>query len=264
MKALARFIDALTRRVEMRVDASLTFEPAPTRAESFERVWSMLPAGRGVNRVGLGPTGCFLKGQRLPLSWALRHWFRPPGISREVQALNWLRASGVPAPCVLGFGIFRRFGVLRRSWILLERISDAEDLAQRLERREGEAERFHLFEAVGRAIARMHAASLYHRNLAARNLVVRDGMSGPEVFIIDCPRAEWARFPPRTAFLQRDDQIKLVRSVLRCGAGDDEVRCMLEALGSEEVEHIVDLARESIRRCRSRPLRLRAWLILGI
>jgi len=264
MRAFVKGVDALTRGLEVHVDASLPLQPAATAEESFEQLWSMLPAHRGVNRVGSGPANCFLKGQRLPLSWALRHWFRPPGICREVRALKWLRASGVPVPRVLGFGISRRCGILRRAWILLERIADAEDLAQRLEGREGEGPCLPLFEAVGGAIARMHGASLYHRNLAARNLVVRDGVSGPEVFIIDCPRAEWARFPARTAFLERDDRLKLARSVLRCGAGEAEVRSMLKAMGAGEVERIVDLARESIRRGRSRPLRVRLWLILGI
>ena len=264
MRASPHWLDALSLRVETRLDASLPFPATATESQVFERIWAMLPEGRGVNRVGSGPGGCFLKGQALPLSWALRHWFRPPGIPREVEALTRLRGAGIRVPRVLGFGMLRRWGLLRRSLLLLEHISDAEDLAQCLGRRSSDEERLRVFEAVGRAVARMHAVSFHHRNLSARNLLVRDGVSGPEVLVIDCPRAEWARFAPRTAFLRRDDRLRLVRSALRCGASDAEVRRLLEALGADEVERIVELARDSIRRRRSRPLRARAWLILGV
>lgn len=264
MAALPSFLDRLTLRVSMRVDSSVPSVAAATRVESFEQTWALLPVVRGVNRVGSGPGACFLKGQVLPLSWALRHSIRPPGISREVRALNWLHAEGIPVPRVLGFGMLRRCGLLRRSLLLLERIPDAEDLAQCLGRPGTLEARLRLLEAVGRAIARLHAASFYHRNLSARNLLVRDGVSGPEILVIDCPRAEWGRFGPRTAFLRRADRLNVARSVLRCGAGDVEVRCLLEALGADEVERIVEFAQDSIRRRRSRPLRVRVWLILGI
>lgn len=264
MTPLRKLLEAFAPRVELRVDASLRFLPAATEVESFERIWAMLPVARAVNRVGSGPGACFLKGQRLPLSWALRHWLRPPGILREVESLDWLRAAGIPVPRVLGFGRLRRCGVLRRCLLLLERIPNALDLEQRLGRRESAAERILLFRAVGRVVARMHAESFYHRNLATRNLLIRDGVSGPEVLIIDCPRAEWGRFAPRAAFLRRVDRLNLTRSALRCGASDAELRCLLDALGAGETERILELARESIRRGRSRPLRVRAWLILGI
>ena len=264
MAASASFLDRLTLRARMQVDSSISRAPGEAPAEFFEKIWALLPVLRDVNRVGAGPGGCFLKGQALPVSWALRHWIRPPGILREVEALGWLRQQGVPVPRVLGFGTLRRCGVLRRSLLLLEQMRDAQDLAQRLERRENPASRRQLLQAVGRALARMHSLSFYHRNLSARNLLVRDAASGPEIFIIDCPRAEWGRFGPRTAFLRRADRLNVARSVLRCGVGDREVRGLLEAMGADEVERIVGFARDSIRSKRSRPLRLRAWLILGI
>ncbi len=50
-----------------------------------------------------------------------------------------------------------------------------------------------VFSACAKALARMHAAGLWHRDASIGNLVLRKGSQGPEVFIVDLNRAHQSK-----------------------------------------------------------------------
>ena len=253
--------------VHVRVPSALAAASSRDAAR-FEAVWARLPDDDDhVNRFTDVENGTlFLKGQVTPLLWGLRHALSPPGILRELRGLQWMRDAGIMVPDVIAWGVERRLGVVRRCFLVLDRIRDAVDL-RRLGRDDDDpVRRRAVLETLGRVVARMHTASLFHRDLSGRNVLVTgwDGGKQPEIVLIDCPRAERGRYGPRIAFLRRADLYRLTRSVLKLGATDDEARLLLDTAGARDPETVLAHAKTSIATRATRPLRANLWLILGL
>jgi tRNA A-37 threonylcarbamoyl transferase component Bud32 len=164
---------------------------------------------------------------------------------------------------VLAHGVERRFGVVVRSFLLLRLVPNTRDL-RLVVRNTSPGERDDLWEPVGRMVAALHATRLFHRDLTARNVLVRRADGAVDVHLIDCPRAERGWFPPRRAFLRRSDLFRLGRSILKAGGDDDEVRRLLEAAGVARPEIVRAMIGRSLRRGGNRTTRTQLWMIFGV
>ena len=103
-----------------------------------------------------------------------------------------MQEAGISVPRVFAWGVERRLGILRRCFLVLDRIQGAVDL-RRLQREDDDtARRWAVLRAVGESVRQMHAAAVCHRDLAGRNLLIVgwDEAGPPQVIFIDCPRAE--------------------------------------------------------------------------
>jgi 3-deoxy-D-manno-octulosonic-acid transferase len=98
----------------------------------------------------------------------------------EFALLRRLRAVGLPVPRPLLAGV-RRGGLFDRGAIVVERIAQARDLAQRLH---AAPLALAQWRAVGAAVGRLHAAGVHHRDLNCRNLLL-DADDRPWIIDLD-------------------------------------------------------------------------------
>lgn len=244
----------------------------PTAA--FERVWQRAEFAEGRHAdswrgIWLLPEdgGLYLKAQREPRGrGVLQRAARSYRLVWELDGLRAMAAAGVPVPELVGWGVERRLGRPVRSFTLQRRLPDVEDLGALLLRERDPAERRHAIEVVGAAVVSLHARGIFHRNLAARNVLVRPDDGTREllerVTFIDCPRASTGAPRWRHAYLARADRLALAYHCGRAKCDEDELRAVLEACGEPEVERAIDLLRTRLAR-RSASLRQKAWLWLG-
>jgi tRNA A-37 threonylcarbamoyl transferase component Bud32 len=235
--------------------------------DAFERVWARLPPFEEDNSfTSLDEDGgVFLKGQRIRPRF---HWETPlqtGRLVRETRCLLRMHAAGVAVPEVLAHGVVRRAGLSMRAFVLLRLLHGAEDLRALVDRT-GPAERAELWEPVGGVVARMHGAGLYHRDLTARNLLVRRTKGAVVVHVIDCPRAASARLSSRRSYLRRSDLYRLARSLRRCGATDPELRTLLRAAGYADtgVAELLDRVGPVVGPGSDRSLRTKLWVTFGV
>ncbi len=126
---------------------------------------------------------------------------------REMRLLAAMRAQGLPAPEPLA-ARYRRHGLYYRAAIAVRVIEGAETLAERVARAPGGID----WSAVGRMLARFHAAGIDHADLNAHNILVDRGGA---IWLVDFDRGERrARGPWIDANVAR-----LKRSLDKLGAG---------------------------------------------
>ncbi len=164
--------------------------------------------------------GCFLKhyppGQsHHRVRDALKQWIDLTPAAREFAALRRLHAAGIGVPEPLAY---YRFPNGER--VLVTRLLEGEPLRRAIDR--PPTERRHLLEAVGRLVARLHAAGFVHRDLHRGNVWVTP--DGP--VLLDCP----AVLPLRLRWLRRQDLGKLDASLARWLSLADRVRLRAAAL----------------------------------
>jgi heptose I phosphotransferase len=131
--------------------------------------------GRCVRRVTLPGGGvAYLKVDR-------RFCWGEAPCAREARMLGELARAGAPVPRVLGSG---------PSFLLLAAVEGSAPLTEHLEVPE---RRRPLARALGRLIARLHAAGFTHRDLWAKHVLI----SGGQPWLIDCQRAARGGDPVR-------------------------------------------------------------------
>jgi tRNA A-37 threonylcarbamoyl transferase component Bud32 len=149
---------------------------------------------RAVYRVRLPGLDCHIKHYRL-LGWRsrVRELLRPVKARREYERALAVQARGIPSPRPLAWGI-EGVGVgPSASWLITETVARAEPLLTYLESMlprltspTRARARIGLARALGRFLARMHAAGAVHQDLHPGNLLVRLGGQGEhELWLID-------------------------------------------------------------------------------
>ncbi len=119
-------------------------------------------------------------------------WGHAPEVS-EFRALKRLRELGVPAVRPVAAAARTRFGVLVAHALLTEHVPGAADLGQRFATpddplRTDASLRVQVVELMGRHLATMHGGGFVHRDLFARNVLLRIGQDGAELTFLDCRR----------------------------------------------------------------------------
>jgi tRNA A-37 threonylcarbamoyl transferase component Bud32 len=112
---------------------------------------------------------------------------------REFRNLAFLREKGVPAVRPVAAASETRSLRLVAHVLLTEHVTDGVDLARRLAQpgdpvREDPAVRRRVAELLGRNVHRMHLEGFVHRDLFARNVVVRVEEDTPFLWLCDCRR----------------------------------------------------------------------------
>jgi len=125
----------------------------------------------------------------------MRYWGRLCKGTWEALNAARLKAAGVNTPDVIAVGEIRSWGIPRCGVIVTRGIERATRLDVLLESPTPPTpgERHQLVIALAEAVAKAHRVNMAHRDLKARNVLIRPGNPGavPEVFWIDCPRGVW-------------------------------------------------------------------------
>ena len=101
---------------------------------------------------------------------------------REWKLLLLMHQQGLPVPKPIAAQV-QRHGLLYRGDILIERIADAIPLSRYLQK---ESLQQSQWQAIGECIKRFHQQGIYHADLNAHNILLRDS----EVFLIDFDKGE--------------------------------------------------------------------------
>ena len=146
---------------------------------------------------------------------------------RELKLTLQLAAAGLPVPVAVG-ARYVRTGRFYTGDLLTEYLPDTRSLAQRL----GQGSTtLSTWAAIGRCLRRFHDFGLFHADLNAHNILLRDD----EVFVIDFDRGRL-----RSPGLWRDaNLVRLRRSLEKIDAGlpqaqfdDMQWHCLLSAYAS--------------------------------
>ncbi|MEW6324843.1 MAG: lipopolysaccharide kinase InaA family protein [Nitrospirota bacterium] len=118
-------------------------------------------------------------------SW--RHYVKVRRLRREVAALQWLRAAGLPVPDLLAWGVRRRWGVVTASFFVTAGLEDAGALSPRPAAYSPceDEDAAPWLTALARTAGQMHRAGFFHGNLYGRN-VLFEPQTG-RLFLIDFP-----------------------------------------------------------------------------
>lgn len=132
-------------------------------------------------------------------------WGTAPEV-KEFKNLAFLREHGVPAVRPVAAASATEGGRLVAHALLTEHVPDATDLARRLETpgdpvRDDVEVRRRVAELLGRHVHRMHSEGFAHRDLFARNVLVRVDADGPALWFCDCRRGG----PPSFRWKYDDD-----------------------------------------------------------
>lgn len=132
--------------------------------------------------------------------WVLRHYQRGGLIARllsdqyiwsgleqsrpwrEWKLLAMMQAEGLPVPRPIAAQVQRQ-GLIYRGDILMQRIVNAQPLSRILQKDRLTQSQW---QAIGACIKRFHRQEIYHADLNAHNILLRDS----EVFLIDFDRGE--------------------------------------------------------------------------
>jgi tRNA A-37 threonylcarbamoyl transferase component Bud32 len=112
--------------------------------------------------------------KRFGWSWksALASLFRPPPALRSYVLGHGFRLRGLPTPRPLAVWHRRRFGLVRESYLLTEKVPDAIHLRGFVERA-GPGDRVRaVIDELARLLRSLHDAGLSHRDLKAANILV--------------------------------------------------------------------------------------------
>lgn len=132
-------------------------------------------------------------------------WKRLTSLFRTNQCLKTFRLgleflrNGIPTAKPLAVIVPHRLEIFRDTYIATEWIEDANSLhlhlrgIEQLPADERHRKFTEVAEAIGSVLGRMHARGFSHRDLKAGNLLVRDGLAGPEAFVIDLDGAAHRR-----------------------------------------------------------------------
>ncbi|MBI4830619.1 MAG: hypothetical protein HY801_03495 [Candidatus Lindowbacteria bacterium] len=133
-----------------------------------------------------GVLGRFLKGKYL-------NWGKPRPL-KELEVSEFARSQGIPTPEILAAAVERSSHFFYRGAIAVREISPGEDL-QTLLLKNGQSftseiitEKRKMAASLGRLIAKMHKAGIYHADLHLKNILLSKG-AHEELYLLDLDAA---------------------------------------------------------------------------
>lgn len=143
----------------------------------------------------------------------LRYFLRPSRARCEYRSCQHLRRAGLHCPDVVCLAEQRRFGCVRWAVLVTREVAAAVDLVEAFARMPDAAARRAVLGQLASALARMHNAGFYHRNLRFRNVLLqRTAPDTMALHFIDSPTGRaWSVNPTRDAL---SDLISLGRDLL--------------------------------------------------
>ncbi|PCI59530.1 MAG: 3-deoxy-D-manno-octulosonic acid kinase [Gammaproteobacteria bacterium] len=152
--------------------------------------------------------------------WVLRHYYRGGFIGRlikdsyifqsiaktrsaqELSLLVTMHQQGLPVPRPIGCKVVRS-GLIYRADLLTQRIENAQDLVDILEKQVISAQ---LWQKIGKTIQQFHQQGIYHHDLNAHNILIDDH---EKVWLIDFDRGQQKQ--PASSW-QQANMARLLRS----------------------------------------------------
>lgn len=116
--------------------------------------------------------------------YSVKNALRTPRCLRAFAMGHRLAAGGVPTPRPLLAIVERSVLLLGRSYILFPYIEQTENLLELWPRPSADARR-EILSALGEIIGRMHAQGFHHGDLNWRNILVRRGETGYDIYLVD-------------------------------------------------------------------------------
>lgn len=247
---------------------NVLLDPAEEPTAAFARIWELLPTQRRHlwATVGDDSGALFIKGLLSLRGWTPSGYDEGWRTAREWRQLPQLAARGLPVPDLVAFGQETMGFFPLRSFLIQRQIPGARNLDVWLEESGADAAtRASVFDQLGELVGQMHAAGVFHRDLACRNVLVTESN---ELVLIDCPRALIDPGGWRVPTLWRGDLFRIVKGCLRAGASEAELQHFLDALDAQGKpaprETLLEVARERApNRHRGRDMRLRRFLVTG-
>jgi tRNA A-37 threonylcarbamoyl transferase component Bud32 len=136
---------------------------------------------------------------------------------QELAMYEYGWKSGVPTCQTAALRIEHRLGPLCSGYLVTVAIENVRNLHEMCRAQQGRAvpmgERIEISKAVARALQKMHDNGIYHRDMNANNILVRQTPEGPEAFVIDFDKAILMSSVPLDARMH--NLLRLDRSVLK-------------------------------------------------
>ncbi len=174
-----------------------------------------LPLGGGSSERALvrrcirgGILGRFLRGTYLNRG--------TPRPFEELRISDYARAHDIPTPEVVAAAFERVSPLFYKGALAVREISPAADLqaellaASRPLDRAALARKRRTASSLGKLVAKMHAAGIYHADLHLKNILLSEKGEGPELYLLDLDAAKIRR--PLSDFGRRLNLLRLLRS----------------------------------------------------
>lgn len=155
---------------------------------------------------------------------------RPSPAARAFAAAQALEARGFGVPAVVAALEFRRLGCLVRSFFVSREVEGATTADLRWTALAGRPPaRRELARALGRVLAALHAAGVYHNDLKDVNLLVRGSEDAPALVLLDLERVSFGRGPGLRR--RRKNLVQLERTLGRAANRAARLRLLDAYLG---------------------------------
>lgn len=158
---------------------------------------------------------------------------------RELAMCEYAWKLGVSTCQPAALRIARRFGPLCSGWLITVAIENAVNLAEFMRGGSGTLTEFErrlrFSKAIATTLQKMHDAGIYHDDLNVKNILVRDGLEGPEAFVIDFDKAVLMTHVPLDTRMR--NLLRIDRSIMKWPALreritiSDRLRLVREYLG---------------------------------
>jgi tRNA A-37 threonylcarbamoyl transferase component Bud32 len=191
-------------------DSKDTQSPHHGRARLISFPLSENPEERALVRryVRGGVLGRFLKGKYL-------NWGKPRPL-KELEASEFARSRGIPTPEILATAVERSSPLFYKGAIAVREISPSEDLQTVLLRTDQSSasgapvEKGKIAASLGRLIAKMHKAGIYHADLHLKNILLSGKGADGEIYLLDLDAARI--YNPLSDFRKCMNLLRLLRS----------------------------------------------------
>ncbi len=172
-----------------RVSSPLFFaQTAPTKAGASKSLWlADLPIG--------GEERSFIikRYENKTLPGRIKTLFRPSEARQELEAACGVSQRGIPTPVPLAIGMRRRWGMTRESFVILEKMSDCQDLNRFFlvshpasASAEKALEKWAITRALGELARRVNESGVHQSDFALNNfLLERDARGTAKLYLSD-------------------------------------------------------------------------------
>jgi tRNA A-37 threonylcarbamoyl transferase component Bud32 len=191
------------------------------------------------------------KEYRYPWLPRFRTWLRISKAENEFNSLRQVRELGLPCAEAVAWGVKRTaLGLVRSCFIVTSFVENSVTLSEYAikDRSHGAAdERRTICNILGRNLRRLHEARLFLFTAKPKNILLRRGKAGTELFFIDLPYARFLRWQPLARWAQAKDLAMMLANYLP-RLPDNEVRPFYEAYLPDPLGNCDDSVRKRVER----------------
>jgi tRNA A-37 threonylcarbamoyl transferase component Bud32 len=222
------------------------------KCASFESILRLKDEGNGApgfvirQLPGDPPLEVFFKVYCPSSRW--RFWIRKSKARREAENMAALHRLRVPVADWIAWGEDRD-GIrrLRRAFVLSTALSNVCRLDEFFKSRPAVSDRWAVIESLAMIVAQMHRAHFFYYDLHWRNILVQRTAGGaPQVYLVDCPRGQFAHFLVRRRRIR--DLAVLDKTASELCTGSERLLFLESYLGPEATQdEVLELAHACLK-----------------